>query len=133
MADAAHYFSGDLQVDATGDLLVADSVLESQQRILRRLLTNPTQYDANGNVLASGDYIWQPGYGAGLPAQIGLPLNEPELDALITTQMFLEQSVVQSPAPQVITDLIPNGIKVQIQYVEADSAQPATLSFDVTP
>jgi hypothetical protein len=119
--DAGHFFSGDLQVGATGDLLVASSVLESQQRILRRLLTN------------QGDYIWQPGYGAGLPAQIGLPLNEPEMDALITTQMYQEQSVVQNPAPQIITTTIPNGIDVQIQYVEADSALPATLSFDVTP
>jgi hypothetical protein len=121
MADAGHYFSGDLQVGATGDLLVADSVLESQQRILRRLLTN------------QGDYIWQPGYGAGLPGEIGQPLDEPELETLIKSQMYLEQSVVQNPAPQVITDLIPNGINVQIQYVEIDSALPATLSFDVTP
>jgi hypothetical protein len=119
--DCGHYFSGDLQVGATGDLLVADSVLESQQRILRRLLTN------------QGDYIWQPGYGAGLPARVGMPLNEPEMDAQIKSQMYLEQSVVQNPAPQIITNLIPNGINVQIQYVEVDSAQPATLSFDVTP
>jgi hypothetical protein len=121
MADAGHYFSGDLQVGATGDLLVATSVLESQQRILRRLLTN------------QGDYIWQPGYGAGLPARIGQPLNEAEMDSLIKSQMYLEQSVVQNPAPQVITTPIPNGLDVQIQYVEADSSQPTTLSFDVTP
>lgn len=119
--DAGHFFSGDLQLGATGDLLVADGVLESQQRILRRLLTNPQ------------DYIWQPAYGAGLPRQIGLPLNEPQMDALIRSQMFMEQSVVQNPAPQINTTSIPNGIDVQIQYVEADSSQPVTLSFDVTP
>ena len=121
MADIGHFFSGDLQLGATGDLLVADSVLESQQRILRRLLTNQQ------------DYIWQPGYGAGLPGKIGSTLQEAELDALIRSQMFLEQSVIQNPAPQIITTSIPNGIDVQIQYVEADSSQPATLSFDVTP
>jgi hypothetical protein len=121
MADIGHFFSGDLQLGATGDLLVVDSVLESQQRILRRLLTNPQ------------DYIWHPDYGAGLPGKIGLPLDESALDSLIRSQMFLEESVVQNPAPQVITSLIPNGIDVQIQYVEADSSQPTTLSFDVTP
>ena len=121
MADAGHFFSGDLQLGATGDLLAVDSVLESQQRVLRRLLTNQQ------------DYIWEPGYGAGLPAQIGMPLNEAELDALIRSQMFLEDSVVQNPAPQIVTSQIPNGIDVQIQYVEADSSQPATLSFNVTP
>ncbi|WP_020472356.1 hypothetical protein [Zavarzinella formosa] len=121
MPDIGHYFSGDLQLGATGDLLVADGVLESRQRILRRLLTNPK------------DYIWQPGYGAGLPGKIGLPLDEAALDTLIRSQMFLEQSVVQNPAPQIFTSPIPNGIDAQIQYVEAGSAQTATLSFDVTP
>lgn len=120
MSDIAHYFSGDLIVSATGDLLAVESVLESQQRILRRLLTNPQAY------------IWQPDYGAGLPAQIGLPLNEPELAALITSQMFLEESVLQNPRPQIQTAALPNGIDVNIQYIEADSAQATTLSFDVT-
>lgn len=121
MADAGHYFSGDLQLGASGDLLVATGALESQQRVLRRLLTN------------RGDYLWQPEYGAGLPAQIGQPLDEAEMDSLIRSQMFLEQSVVQNPPPQIVTTSIPNGIDVQIQYVEADSRQPATLSFSVTP
>lgn len=121
MPDIAHYFSGDLVVSASGDLLTVASVLESQQRILRRLLTNPRAY------------IWQPEYGAGLPAQIGLPLNEPELAALITSQMFLEDSVVQNPRPQINATALPNGIDAQIQYIESDSAQPTTLSFDVTP
>ena len=119
--DAGHYFSGDLQVSATGDLLSVSSTLESQQRILRRLLTNQK------------DYIWQPDYGAGLPVQIGMPLNEAEMDSLIKSQMYLEQSVVQNPAPQIITTSIPNGIDVQIQYVEADSTKPTVLSFSVTP
>ena len=121
MADAGHYFSGDLQLGATGDLLVADGMLESNQRILRRLLTN------------QGDYIWQPTYGAGLPAQIGQPLDEPELQSLITSQMYLEQSVLQNPAPQVTANAIPNGLDVQIAYVEAESNQAEMLSFQVTP
>ncbi|QEL18708.1 phage tail protein [Limnoglobus roseus] len=121
MPDIGHFFSGDLQLGANGDLLVADSVLESQQRVLRRLLTNPT------------DYIWQPGYGAGLPRQIGMPIRENEIDSLIKSQMYLEPSVVQSPAPQIVTSSIPNGLDVQIQYVEVDSSQPTALSFSVTP
>jgi hypothetical protein len=119
--DIGHYFSGDLQSSATGDLLLVDSVLESKQRVLRRLLTNPL------------GYIWQPKYGAGLPAQIGNPINQPQLAALTTAQMFLEPSVVQNPRPHVNTVPISNGINVKIQYVEADSAAPATLNFDATP
>jgi hypothetical protein len=119
--DAGHYFSGDLQLGATGDLLVADGLLETNQRVLRRLLTNQR------------DYLWQPDYGAGLPARIGQPMNEPEMDSLIRSQMYLEQSVSQNPPPQIITDAIPDGFNVKIQYVEASSNQLATLSFEVTP
>jgi hypothetical protein len=121
MADAGHYFSGDLLVGSTGDLLVVAGFLESNQRILRRLLTNPQ------------DYIWQPGYGAGLPRFIGQSVDESGTDALIRSQMYLEQSVSQNPAPQVLTSEIANGLDVQIQYVEVESNQPATLSFEVTP
>ena len=121
MADVAQYFSADVNPSASGDLLVAYGVLESQQRILRRLLTNP------------GDYIWQPDYGAGLPAYIGKPLDEPSLIALIKTQMYLEPSVSHNPEPVILFNLIPNGIYVRIQYVEVESGQPTVLSFDVTP
>ena len=121
MADVGHDFSGDLQVGATGDLLVVDSFLESNQRILRRLLTNQR------------DYLWQPGYGAGLPKRIGQPVNEAETEALIRSQMFLEDSVSQTPPPQVRTDDIPNGLNVQIQYVEVDANKPTKLTFQVTP
>ena len=118
--DAGHYFSGDLQVGATGDLLVADGILESNQHILRRLNTN------------QGDYMWEPGYGAGLPAKIGSPFNEPEIDSLIRSQMYLEQSVSQNPAPQILTKPIANGFYVQIGYAEVESSQSSTLSFQVT-
>lgn len=117
--DVGHYFSGDLQVSAAGDLLAVDTLLESQQRILRRLLTNP------------GDYLWQPNYGAGLPAQIGQPLDDQAINALVTSQMLLEQSVAHNP--QVLATPIPNGLNMRIQYVEVDSTQPTALNFDVTP
>jgi hypothetical protein len=120
MADAAQYFSDDLMLGATGDLQVADSVLLSQQRILRRLMTNP------------GDYIWEPTYGAGLPAMIGKTFDITAVTALIQSQMFMESSVQQQPAPQIIATPFQNGMYVQIQYVEVDSGLPTVLSFDVT-
>jgi hypothetical protein len=121
MADAAHYFGGDLQSSAAGDLLPATSVLECNQRILRRLLTNKT------------DYIWQPGYGAGLPARVGSTIDESEMESLIASQMYLETAVVQNPAPQITTSDIANGLQVDITYMEQDQTSPVTLSFDVTP
>jgi hypothetical protein len=121
MTDAAQYFSEDLTLGATGGLQAADGVLLSQQRILRRLMTNP------------GDYIWEPTYGAGLPRRIGSKLDVTEVTALIRSQMYLEDSVQQQPEPQVTVTPIPNGVFVRIEYVDVDSGRTAILSFSVTP
>lgn len=121
MTDAAHYFSSDLALSATGDLLTAESTDETTQRVLRRLLTNLK------------DYLWQPGYGAGLPGYIGQPLDQAALTALIKSQMYLEAGVSHDPEPQVVLTQIPNGISAQITYVSAETGQPEFLSFDVTP
>lgn len=121
MPDASHIFGSDLALGATGDLLMADGVSESQQRVLRRLLTNPK------------DYLWQPDYGAGLPAYIGLPLDAAAMSALIKSQMYLERDVSHAPEPVVNLSEIANGISAQIAYISLDSDAPAYLSFDVTP
>jgi len=117
MADLFHYFSGDLQFASNGDLQVVQSVQESQQRILRRLLTNQL------------DYWWHGEYGAGLPSYVGKPVNKSAMETLIKTQMYLEQSVVQSPQPQVTYNDFFAGLSALIQYVETDTQQQQTLSF----
>lgn len=119
MNDLSHDFSGDLQASAVGDLLTSDGVTRSNQRILRRLLTNP------------GDYIWHPDYGAGLPARIGSTLNVDELTGLIRSQMFQEASVSHDPEPQIEVTPIPDGASVRIGYVV--DGTPASLSFSVGP
>ena len=119
MSEVFHYFSGDLSLSATGDLLLADGTEESKQRVLRRLLTNPE------------DYLWQPDYGAGLPTYIGAVLDEAELGALIRAQMYLEQDVAQDPPPDIALRPIANGIAAQITYQALD--EPTSLSFRVSP
>lgn len=120
MPDVFHQFGDDLVISANGDLLLADSVILSQQSVLRRLLTNP------------GDYLWQPDYGAGLPQKVGDPFNVGTIESLIIGQMYLEASVVQDPPPEVTVSAIPNGMFVEINYTEADSGFPVVLSFPVT-
>lgn len=121
MPDLDHTFGGDLSVSASGDLLTADSLTLSQQNVLRRLLTNP------------GDYIWHPEYGAGLPGLIGQPIDVPTVTGLIRSQMALESTVSQSPAPVITVTPITSGMAVNIQYTEVDSGQTAILAFSVTP
>ena len=121
MPDVSHFFGSDLAFSATGDLSIADGLEESKQRVLRRLLTNMR------------DYIWQPDYGAGLPAYIGRTLDQPVLTALIKSQMYLEADVSHDPEPGIALQQIPNGISAQISYLSIETGEPVLLSFDVTP
>jgi hypothetical protein len=120
LADLFHYWSGDLQQGATGDIAPAFRADRSSQRIIRRLMTNP----------GGGDYPWEPDYGAGLPAKIGDTLNIPYLTALIIGQMALEESVARDPAPQVTITQIQGGAAIQVIYYD-QSGQGVPLSFNL--
>lgn len=111
----------DLSPSGTGDLLSATGTPRSQQRLLRRLLTNP------------GDYVFHPEYGAGLPRMIGQTVDVPRIRTLIRAQMRQEAAVAPHPEPSINVRPIPNGIAVAIRYTDADQRAPASLSFTVTP
>lgn len=87
MADISHMIGADLALSDAGDLATVDSDAWTQQRVLRRLLTN------------TGDYIWQLSYGGSLPAMIGLPISAQRVVAVIRQQMLLESAVAQQPEP----------------------------------
>lgn len=117
--DINHFWSGDLSAASTGDLSTIDGSARNQQRVLRRLMTNP------------GDYAQHPDYGAGLPQQIGLVFDAPKLRALIRGQMLLESFVAKSPEPQITVQKISNGISCDIQYTDAQTDTVQILSFNV--
>ena len=120
LADLFHYWSSDLQPGPTGDLAPAFRADRTSQRIIRRLMTNP----------GGGDYPFEPGYGAGLPAKIGDTLNIPYLTALIIGQLALEESVARDPAPQVAITQIQGGAAIQVVYYD-QSGQGVPLSFNL--
>jgi hypothetical protein len=119
MADLFCWWQQDLTILPNGDLLTVEGTIEGEQRVLRRLLTN------------AGDYIWHLEYGAGLPKYVGSPVVPDEVNAVILSQMMLEDAVAQQPLPQVDTTPIANGISTDIKYVDADTGKPVTLGFDV--
>lgn len=120
MKDLYHFIGDDLMASATGDLQSVDSAVKGQQRILRRLLTNP------------GTYIWHPEYGAGLPSYVGGLIDVPKIRALIRGQMLLEEAVAKTPEPVIDLEVIPEGLSAQIQYVDAVTKTTQVLSFSVT-
>jgi len=122
--DAAHFWGGDLSVSSTGDILMVSGLQRSQQRILRRLNTNP------------GSYLGQKNYGGGLPQFIGSNADAAEVAAVARSQMLLEDSVAPTPAPIVTVDTSPSGnpdaISATINYTDNPSNAPTVLAFTVS-
>lgn len=120
--DIYNNYGEDLVLSATNDLQVSSDMLRGEQRVLRRLLTNPV------------DYIWNPDYGAGLPSFVGQTLSLDTFDqvkSLITSQIFLEEAVSQNPPPQIFLQTIQAGLFCQIEYTDNPSKQAIVLTFDV--
>lgn len=119
LADVSQFWGNDLTLSSTGDLARAITTIRSEQRVLRRLLTN------------AGDYLTHTTYGAGLPSEVGETLDLPKLTATIKGQMAIEASVAQSPAPAVRLAAIPNGVSARVAYTTAPEKIPAVLSFNL--
>ena len=120
MPDIFQNFGDDLSAGPGGDLLTVDGTMLGQQRVLRRLLTNP------------GSYVWHVDYGAGLPQFIGQPASAAQIQGIVQSQMLLEEAVAQSPPPSVDVSYYPDGtFFVSISYTDAQTGTPLLLSFDV--
>jgi len=128
--DIDHFWGGDTGVSATGDLGTVEVTARGQQRVLRRLLTNPRAVLPDGSVLPP-DYPFHPEYGAGLPRYVGVAVEAAEIVALIRGQILLEDSVARVPAPEIGVTAITGGLSVTIRYTDAATSTPATLSFNV--
>lgn len=120
MPDLSHLYGGDLAVAAGGDLATVDGTTLGQQRVLRRLLTNP------------GDYLWNPGYGAGLGQFVGAPANVARIRSVIRSQIFQEAAVARSPEPTIDVAATPDGsVTVAILYADAATGTTQSLTFTV--
>ena len=101
-------WEGDLSVGPSGDIGVAPGQTEVQQRIVRRLLTNP------------GDYIWHASYGAGLGSYVGKPYSPTLIEGTILSQLQREILVAAHPSPTVQTTQSVagsfSGTAVTVQY-----------------
>lgn len=120
MLDLSHVWSSDLSASSGGDLATVTGSEAGQQRVLRRLLTNP------------GDYIWQPDYGAGLGSYVGEPVSPATIAATIRSQMYKEASVAHDPEPVIDVQAGPGGtVYVHIRYADTDTGNGQVLTFSV--
>lgn len=123
MADLFHQWGSDLALGPTGDLALVSDQLLGQQRVLRRLLTNP------------GDYIWQLDYGAGLGRFVGAPASPLHVRAVVRGQIFKETAV--APFPEPVIDVVPmpagdsTTLYINVRYSDSRSGQVASVGFSV--
>lgn len=120
MPDLSHFYGSDLTVGPSGDLASVDGTQLGQQRVLRRLLTNP------------GDYLWNPGYGAGLAQFVGQPANVARIRSVIRSQIFQESVVARTPEPAIDVQADVSGaVTVQIRYADTATGETQALTFTV--
>ena len=120
MPDLFHQYGGDLLLGPSGDLASVDATLLGQQRVLRRLLTNP------------GDYLWNPAYGAGLGQFVGQPASVARIRSAIRSQIFQESAVARQPEP--VIDVRSDGggiVTVLVSYADSNTGATQVLSFSV--
>lgn len=120
MADLYHWSGSDLQVGPTGDLATVDEPMLTQQRLVRRLLTNP------------GANIWHLEYGAGLGQMIGRPANPQRIRAIIRAQVLQEATVAPVPPPRITVDVQTDGtVTATITYTNATTGDVQSLAVPV--
>jgi phage baseplate assembly protein W len=120
MPDLSHFYGGDLAVGPAGDLATVAGTQLGQQRVLRRLLTNP------------GDYLWNPGYGAGLAQFVGQPASAARIRSVIRSQIFQESVVARTPEPAIDVQADASGtVTVQIRYADSATGETQALTFTV--
>ena len=107
-------WGADLSVGPSGDIEMTPVQTNVQQRVIRRLLTNP------------GDYICHTNYGAGLGSYVGEPYSSANIEGAILNQLQLESLVAATPTPTVQISQSASGpmsaASVKVQYQVAGTS-----------
>jgi hypothetical protein len=125
--DLDHVWGNDLSAAANGDLLLSSGSAQTEQRILRRLMTNP------GTSAKAADYIFQPEYGAGIPSFVGTTASVGQIQSTTKGQVSMEKAVASQPPPTVSASMSNGTLTETITYADATTGQTGVLSFNVTP
>lgn len=127
-SDLAHWWGGDLSLDASGDMATVERYDKDNQQIVRRICTSGK---TAGSLI--GEYAFHPEYGGSAPWYIGRAVDPLALEGLIRSQMYEEASVAHNPEPSITAVMNPNGSFIAtIQYADKESgAFLPPLTFEV--
>ena len=119
---------GDFVQQENGDLLLAqDTAFTSDatiQRIQRLLLTNARLVSENGTPISAPGDLFNPNYGASLPALVDQPVTQAfinQLQARIQSALTTDPTISQNPAPS-----------VSVSQTDPGTGQVSTTSVFVT-
>lgn len=116
--DIDHYFGSDVSF-VDGDLSVSVEMTETQQNIIRALLTNEK------------DYLWHD-YGTGIGAYVGEDSGKLlELKGRCISQVSKASGVAASPPPSVLFKMVANTLTVSIQYTDAVTNTLQAFTFNI--
>lgn len=136
MPDLSLDFGGDLQFGPGGDLMLADGLMLTNQRLARRFFTNPAVPGPDGKPIAKPDYIFHPDYGGGVGALVDgtyTPQTLKQIQSRMLAQTRMEATVLQSPPPTVtLTDLGGGELYADVKYTAAPG-QPTSVGFTMSP
>jgi hypothetical protein len=132
LSDLDHEWGGDLSTSNSGDLATVTGTLMGQQRVLRRLMTNPADPEFD----LPPDYIWEPEYGEGLPRLIGQIGQAGEIASRCKSGMAKEAAVAQTPPPQATVSPLatdPTAYEISLDYMDASTGLPVALTLTLSP
>lgn len=133
-------WGGDFRVSPQGGILLAtDTAAEATstiQRIQRLLFTNPQNTNAYGNVIARGDSLFYPTYGAGVPSLVDATMTQSlisDLQSKIQNQLSLDPGIVRNPVPIInVTSDGVSGLFISV-VVQTTSGQVVTTpAYDLS-
>ncbi len=125
-------WGGDLEIAPNGGFLQANGWDEIRQEIARAVLTNPLTTLPSGDSIPP-DYVYEPGFGAGLGLYVGQNMNQSAVTSLagaITAQIMAIPQVNPDKPPTIsFTQLVNNGILLQVTvYLQTGQSGTVTLA-----
>lgn len=132
-------YGGDFVLSPQGGLLLAvDTPTEATstiQRIQRLLFTNPRIRDAYGNIIARGDSIFYPDYGAGVPSLVDATMTKAlltQLQATILNQITKDPGIARTPTPviSITSDGIAN-LTISVTVTTVSGQVVATPAYNL--
>ena len=129
-ADTYLDWQGDFIVTPTGNLQLATGFDRIRQRIIRRMITNPSQLLPSGRWTAP-DYVFDPTFGIGLGSLVDQPQSDTmlaDLERRITVAVLQDDNIDTAVPPVIKFYREPSGGLFITISVTTLSGAPGTIS-----